>query len=361
MKKKVVCFVLTFGFSAAHYAQDLHFSQFSEQLSLINPALTGATGPSRANIVYRNQWRSITTPYVTMGAGFETRANSSSWEQVDPHRTKTFKQKASGRMAGGLSIYKDNAGDGNMGTTQGNLSLATFVQTGKKSFVSLGLQASVVQRKLNDAKLIFPNQYNGSGYDASMAHGETFQSVNFINADFAGGLLWSYGQNDKSIMGKRLCKINIGFSVYHINKPKHNFLVLGKNERSMKYVAHGDLVLTMSNPDWAIAPAYLLQFRGKSKELLGGMMLRRYIDMSSKYTGIIKRSYLGFGLYYRNQDAAIVNMALELKEQLTIGIGYDLNVSRLSKSTNSRGGFELTMRYTPPHSFLYQEKEAKPQ
>lgn len=357
MKTKILSSLLVVLCLTEYRAQDIHFSQFSEQLSLINPALTGATAPSRASIAYRNQWRSVTTPYVTSGASFETRFNASSWEQADKHKSMTFKERSGGRFAAGISIYKDNAGDGNMGQTLANLSLASFIQTGKKSFVSLGLQASMVQRKLNSSELIFPNQYNGSGYDAGMSSGETFQNTNNTNADFAAGIVWSYGQNDKSILGKRQLKINLGFSTYHFNRPKQTFFLVSKNDRSLKFVTHGDMLLTLANPDFAISPAYLLQFRGSSKEILAGMMVKRYIDMTSKYTGILKRSYLGFGLYLRNQDAAILSVALEIKEQINIGVSYDLNVSRLRNSTNARGGFELTMRYTPPSSFLYQRKK----
>jgi len=341
---------------SAYKSQDIHFSQFNEQPALINPALTGATNPSRASIAYRNQWRSVTSPYVTMGASFETRFNSTSWQQVDKFKSMTFKQRAAGRLAAGISIYKDNAGDGNLGSTQANLSLASFVPVGKKSYLSVGLQASYVQRQLSSSNLIFPNQYNGTGYDASMNSNESFPSQNYTYADFASGVLWSYGQNDKSILGKRQLKINLGFSLYHLSKQKQSFLLSSKNDNSLKYVLHGDMLLSLPNPDFAIAPSYLLQFRGTSSEILAGMIVKRFVRMDSKYTGIVKRSYFGVGVFYRNNDAAILYLSVEIKEQLNIGVSYDLNVSRLNKGTNARGGFELTMRYTPPHSFLYQKK-----
>jgi len=358
MKKSLLSLICSLLCIYEYKSQDIHFSQYAEQPALINPALTGANNPSRASIGYRNQWRSVTSPYVTYGASFETRFNATSWQQVDKFRSMTFKKKTAGRVAGGISVYKDNAGDGNMGTTQVNLSLATFVPTGKKGFLSVGLQGGLVQRKLDNANLVFPNQYNGTGYDASMTSNETFQNQSSTYGNFAAGVLWSYGQNDPSIFGKRQLKGNIGFSMYHLNK-RQSYLIKGKNDRSVKYVLHGDLLLGLPNPDFAIAPSYLFQFRGSSSELLAGMLVKRYIKMNSKYTGIIKRSSFGFGFYYRNKDAAILSMQIEIKEQLNIGMSYDINVSRLKTGTNARGGFELTMRYTPPNSLLYQKKAAK--
>ena len=36
------------------YAQDFHFSQYNENPSLINPALTASRDAMRASVVYRN-------------------------------------------------------------------------------------------------------------------------------------------------------------------------------------------------------------------------------------------------------------------------------------------------------------------
>ena len=46
------------------FAQDFHFSQYNENPSLINPALTASRDAMRASVVYKNQWKSVTTPYT---------------------------------------------------------------------------------------------------------------------------------------------------------------------------------------------------------------------------------------------------------------------------------------------------------
>src|SRR5882757_3207500 len=47
-------------------AQDIHFSQFFETPLLRNPALAGIfTGDFRIQMVYRDQWRSVTDGYKT--------------------------------------------------------------------------------------------------------------------------------------------------------------------------------------------------------------------------------------------------------------------------------------------------------
>ncbi|MBK7037948.1 MAG: type IX secretion system membrane protein PorP/SprF [Bacteroidetes bacterium] len=50
-------------------AQDVHFSQYNAAPLALNPALTGVNSCDwRAGLTYRNQWNSVTTPYVTYEA-----------------------------------------------------------------------------------------------------------------------------------------------------------------------------------------------------------------------------------------------------------------------------------------------------
>lgn len=337
-------------------AQEIHFSQYNEQPALLNPALTGATSSLRVDATNRSQWRSVTIPYKTQAVSIETRFKHDTWDQTNNLRKMSFKESMS-RLAIGISVFNDNSGDGNMRTSQANLSLASFIPSGRKSFFSLGLQASIVQKRLNSSKLVFSNQYNGSGYDANMVSGEDFHATNYTHADLAVGILWLYGQADQRILGVRELKAKIGGSVYHLNKPQQGFIAQGKAS-FLKFVLHGNLLVSLRNPDYSVAPSGLFQFTGSSKELLLGMLIKRYIKMDSKYTGYVKRSSVGLGIAFRNQDAIILESLFELKEQYALGISYDFNFSKLVKGTNARGGVELTLRYTNVNmTALYQKNK----
>src|SRR6476620_9515584 len=53
-------------------AQDFTFSQFYEMPMLRNPALSGIfNGDLRVSSAYRNQWGSISVPFVTSALGVE--------------------------------------------------------------------------------------------------------------------------------------------------------------------------------------------------------------------------------------------------------------------------------------------------
>jgi type IX secretion system PorP/SprF family membrane protein len=337
------------------YGQDMHFSQFNENPSLLNPALTGVASPFRASVNYKDQWRSVSTPYKTFGVSFDTRLNNSTWQQVDKFRTMTFKERSVGRLAWGASVYGDRTGTGKLRTTESSFLLATFVPISRKSFISIGTRVSFVQKSVDNSKLIFPSQYNGNGYDPNLPQNEKFSDVSYHYADFAFGGLWSYGQEDRRVITNAELRAKVGFACYHISS-NHSSFYYYNQQSNTKYVFHGDLLYSPINFNTAIVPAFVVQVQGSLVEVIMGTMFKYYFNFNSRYTGNIKRSSIGYGIYYRNKDAVIFSFAIEKAEQYVISLSYDLNTSKLVSASTGRGGLELTLRYTPPKGFLYQKK-----
>jgi type IX secretion system PorP/SprF family membrane protein len=355
LKHKCYISIIVFLLISHCKAQDIHFSQFNENPSLINPALTGESSVLRASLSYRDQWRSIGTPYRTYGISVESRFKTTNWDKVEG-QSMTFKKSAFNRFAGGLSVYSDKAGSGNLGVTQANVSLATFVPISQHSQLSLGLQGSLAQYKIDFSKLIFSNQFDGYEYTSSIQNGENINSQSFLHTDFAGGLNWNYKKSDKMIGLNKQSKANIGVAVYHINKSQKSFLSNNNLKLYMKYVLHGDFLFGIPHTNIGVAPSFLLQFQGPSKELLLGTMVKYYIKENSVYTGIIKRSSVNFGCFYRSNDALVASFSYDRREQFCLGISYDFNLSKLANASKVSGGPEITLRINTANSYLYQKK-----
>lgn len=349
----IIVFVITV---LVYKAQDYHFSQFNENPSLVNPALTGLDKPFRASLVYKNQWRSVTVPYQTYGFSFESKFKPGNWETVDSRRSMTFKKSYS-RMAGGLSMYKDNAGDGNLSTFQTNASLSMLFPFNKNHSLSFGLQGSISQKKLNSGALLYPNQYNGTTYDANVLSGENNISQVRIYPEFSSGLAWVFGHEEKTISSGDQLFGTMGFSVYHINKPRVNFTDTRVREYR-KFVTHGCITIGINNTKLAVVPSWLLQFQGPSKEIIAGGLVKYYFKEGSKYTGINKKCAFGFGGYYRNYDAVVASVTYD-GPTYSIGFNYDTNISGLSTVSKTRGGIEINLKFFSPSAFLYQRKSKK--
>jgi type IX secretion system PorP/SprF family membrane protein len=335
------------------FAQDLHFAQMNQNPALLNPALTGASGGYRGSLNYRTQWASVTTPYKTFGASAELRFNPDNWEQVNKFQSMTFKEKLTGRLGAGISVYNDVAGDGKMGVTLSSLSLASFIPVGKSEFISIGLQAGLGQRRLITSNLVFPDQYNGSRYDAAKPTREKRANDTYIYPDFAAGALWTTSRSDREIGSNRQLKTKVGIAAYHLAEPPVEFLrTAGKLER--RYVAFGEILKDINNTNMAYEASLTFQYSKPSQEFLAGFIMRYYLNGDSKYTGYVKRNCIGFGAYYRSMDAIIPCMLIDLKDQYTISMSYDVNVSQLAGASTLRGGFELSLRVRPARAFLYE-------
>lgn len=354
MKKYIYFLTVTLGLSLSSKAQDIHFSQYNENPSLINPALTGAYYVMRASVVYRDQWASVTTPYRTFGASYEMKFRASEWEKQDPFKTKLYK-KAYNRLAGGLSFYSDKAGDGQMSTNYGTVSLATFIKTGANSSISLGLQGGIIQKSVNYSKFIFSNQYDGTTYDTNLPSGEPTGTRSFVSPDINAGLLWYYGREETSIGENNHIYGDVGFSMIHINKPKQKFLPNDYDRLYTKHIIHGKLLIGLPHSNVSLAPSIVAQFQGPQREIMAGMLIKYSIKNDTKYTGFIKKSYFGIGGYYRAQDAVIANVLLEMGHY-AFGVSYDINVSGLTKVSTLRGGPEIMFRYNSTNRYLFQKR-----
>jgi type IX secretion system PorP/SprF family membrane protein len=353
--RKLLLHIYFFTSALSIHAQDMHFSQFIENPAMLNPALTGVASPFRGSLSYRSQWRNVSAPYKTFGVSFETRLNNGNWKQVDKFRSMTFKERSVGRLAWGLSVYNDKAGTPGLSVTRGNFNVATFVPVSKKSFIALGFQATLVQRKIENGTLLFPDQYGPGGYDPVYNSAERFNSLIFTYGDYSAGALWSYRQEEKRITTKTQVKGNAGFSVYHFTQPEQAFL-LTKQTTRIKYITHGELTIFPSNSNLALVPSLMAQIQGPSHEITGGLLLKYYLKDNAHYTGFVKRSSVGYGLYGRSKDAMIISVLYELQEQYLFCMSYDINISALAAASGGRGAIEMTLRYTPPAAFLDEKK-----
>lgn len=335
-------------------SQDFHFSQYNENPLLVNPALAGSNQAMRASIVYRTQWSSVATPYTTYGFSFESRFKASNWDQADPKRSMIFK-KSKNRMAGGISVYNDKAGDAKVGTLVTNLTYAMFFPLNKNSNISLGIQGGFAQRKMDQTKLIYGAQYNGYTYDSNLPSGETYSRQSFMYGDMGSGILYTFNRGERSIAANDQINAQIGFSAFHLTRPQQNFIA-GENDRMYrKYVFHGNLLFGIPNTLLGIAPTWLIQMQGSSKEIMAGMMIKYYIKDDSKYTGFLKRSSIGIGANYRTGDAVITSILIEFG-RFAVGYSYDINISKLATVSKGKGGSEITLRMITPSAFLYQRK-----
>ncbi|HRJ36119.1 MAG TPA: PorP/SprF family type IX secretion system membrane protein, partial [Flavobacteriales bacterium] len=154
MKNKILS--LTLGLVAGVVsAQDIHFSQFYMAPIQLNPGAAGTEADIRVHLNYKEQWKSVASPYKTIGGSYDMR----------------FKKTKSGYFGGGIFFYSDRAGDARMGVAQGNLNLAYHLVIGQGQTLGLGVMGGYAQRSVNTTNMQWGNQYDGMAYNSSLPAG----------------------------------------------------------------------------------------------------------------------------------------------------------------------------------------------
>lgn len=314
-------------------AQDIHFSQFHFTPVINNPSKAGSENTVRGTLNYRNQWKSIATPYktgsITVDGPFGEALSSES-----------------GRLAWGVTVFSDKAGQSEMSTFQTAGSLAYHLQVSDYSVVSAGLQAAYVSRSLNMSDLTWGNQFDGYAYDPSLPAGENTSSDNISFVDVGAGISYSYKKGERYMTGNDQLQVNGGVAYFHPHKPDYSFT--GTNERlNPKLVVHGEALVGVPNTNLSLVPSIIVMNQGSQSEINAGTMFRYVMKVESNYTGFEKGSAISLGMHYRVGDAMIPSLLAEFGDY-ALGVSYDINLSDLEAASTKRGGMEVAIRYMAP-------------
>lgn len=285
----------------------------------LNPALTGVTdGSYRVAGIYRNQWRSISTPFVTYSGSFDI---------------KLLQGLLKNDVFGVGAVFAgDKAGDGKLQANTAMLSAAFHKGLDKnhKHFLGLGIQLGYTQKSLKWQQLAFPMQFTNGDFDLNSSNGENFGKSNIGYFDMQAGFLHQSTVKD-------VVSFMTGFTVYHLVKPKESFLG-AKVLLSNRFVVH-EAIRIKATKQLFITPNFIFQYQNKATELNFGAGLEYHINAGKS------EAVFSLGGWYRLKDAAIVTAGIEYYKARVL-FAYDVNTSTLQPATNNRGAFELALIYT---------------
>lgn len=323
--------VLLLLLSKMGFCQDIHFTQFNNSPSNLNPALTGVFGGDLRFIAnYRSQWSSVPVDYRTLSGAFDGKFY---------HR---FFGR-SGFLGYGLVFNNDVAGDAKLGISELGTNLAYTRIMGESLFATVGIQFRLGQRSLSPQKLSYESQWNGDLYNPDLNNGESFATNSAGLFSLSTGFNLHYQQ-----VGKRT-KIDLGAGVFHLNQPNTSF----QNEPSAKLPIKASpyLLTTFELMQKLDIRANILYSKQLSYSELVAMAAIRY------HVRTEKNEELSFqlGLGNRAKDAVFTSVEIQYKNW-TAGFSYDLNTSPFKIATNRRGGPELSLQYVvwkvkPPKEF----------
>lgn len=299
-------------------AQDLHFSQFFNSPLTTNPANTGFIPDAdfRIGAHYRNQYSAImSVPYKTMSIFGDA--------QVFRDRLEN------GWLGLGGVLLRDAAGSGSLTSTKVYGSVAYHQLLGLSSLLSAGFNVGWSNKRIDQTKLKFPDQFDGKFFDANLPTSVILNSNNISYLDVQAGMNYAYFPTENVY-------INAGYSIHHVNRPKETFFGDNSDEGriAMRHIGFMNGIFKLSD-NVIVNPNVYYTTQAKASELVVGL------NAAYNLSGDGEKQLIG-GLYYRAGDAAVPMAGFELSNTRFL-FSYDVTTSALKDFTNYRGAFEFSV------------------
>ncbi len=298
-------------------AQDLHFSQFFNNPLLTNPANTGFIPDAdyRLGASYRNQYSNImSVPYKTMSIFGDA--------QVFRDKIET------GWMGLGGVIERDVAGSGSLTSTQIYASIAYHQMLGLSSLLTAGFNVDWANKRIDQSKLTFPDQFDGRFFDATLPTAVQLLNNSVSYFDMQAGLNYAYFPTEDVY-------INAGYSIQHVNRPKETFFADDNSSTlAMRHIGFINGIFKMSDV-LIINPAAYYTRMASSSEFVVGM------NAAYNLSGDGSKQIIG-GLFYRYGDAVIPMVGLQVGN-VRFTFSYDVTTSSLKNFNHSFGADEFNV------------------
>lgn len=309
------------------WAQDPVFSQFYAAPLRLNPAFAGTTYAPRITLNYRNQWPSLNNAYETYAVSYE----------------QSIEELNSGL---GLMAMGDNAGDGIYKTNRFHAVYSYQVRVAKEFYMRIGIEAGVIQTRLDWDKLIFEDQIDPiTGFSDPLGNpilSDEIPPENLTRSifDISSGILF-YSRNFYG-----------GVSLKHLNTPDESLLEINQNLNvglPLRTTVHAGAEFTLEEGNNKsrgsfISPNLMFIRQGDFGQINAGA----YVGLGSVFGG------LWYRYAFSNSDAAIALVGFQ-KGILRIGYSYDLTTSQLAEF-GSGGAHEISLTINFDNSKAVQNK-----
>lgn len=293
--RKIYGLIIGLALAFGAHAQDPEFSQFYAAPVYTNPAMAGTAfcdrrSAGRFSVNYRNQWPSLPGTFRTFNATY------------DQHHE---------RVGGGIGLMAtyDRAGSGLLTTTSFSGVYSYVLPVNKVFFLRGGIQASYMQKSIDQSKLKFGDQIHPTQGFVLRTNEPIFNdNVRFPN--FAAGIL-GYSE-----------QFYAGFAIHNITEPVQSFY--GNNDGIIprRYTFHSGVIIPLDNKKFSqatLSPNALFMMQQNFTQLNFGF----YANKGPLVTGLWYRQTMG---QYGNSDAIMVLLGFR-KDKFKFGYSYDITVS----------------------------------
>ena len=266
----------------------------------------------RVSTIYRNQWQTVSKGYNTFFASFEARP---------------YMSAENGRGLGiGLAFTNDVAGSLSFGEKDIMIAASYFfaLDRRQKTYISVGIEGMRKNWSMNLSNARFNPQdmYNDD---------ITYQELNTY--DVSLGFSVQHAEDEEH-------QLNISAALFHINTPSLSRFKDGDVRMHRRLFANASYLFPLKYSDrLGLNPQVFFQHQHNYNEFLFGSDLLIKIN-----DAVFTSEILNIGLYCRNLESVVISPKFKYNN-LSTGMAYDVNFSKLSKVSKTYGAIELWISY----------------
>jgi type IX secretion system PorP/SprF family membrane protein len=313
-------------------AQDLVFSQYSDNSFLTNSALLARHQKGQIMMQYRNQPLS----------------SGESWSSMMLYGDIALANKNQARPWGGFGVMFLREDAGNLLTTQGLALSSNYQIHSKRQSLRLGWQLGWFQQRFQTENITTDNQFLGGFFNPEATLNENFDNTSNNYLTLRAGIHWAY----RDLLGYERVSIGLGWN--NFNRPTMNVLSVNPSHLPDHLATHVSLLFF--NPlVFSIEPNLLWIRRLQTNYFMAGSWFRYALDKTP-----FSHKSMAFGLWYQSNGAAIMALNLE-QPRYTLGLSYDLPIQDASDAWLGSGAIELRLgiKFRPhyPQKVLLDSQE----
>lgn len=291
MKKVTLIIILIAGMLQTFAQQDPQYSLYMFNPMGVNPGYAGSREVLSAVLVHRSQWIGLEGAPETQALAINT-----------PLKNK--------RMGVGLQFVNDKIGPKTLQTITASYAYRLKLGSGKLAF---GLRAGMLNYNYDWDKIEYKDDDDAI---------PTTAKESFILPTFDFGIYY----NTRTMY--------MGLAADHINTPEFN-LISGNDSISSRARSYANFTLTFGK-------AFIINDNLIIKTSLLTRVARTAGNIDINSSILIKNKML-FGVTLRSTGVLVLMTELNLSKNLRMGIAYDVDGSKVARSTS--GSFEVFVGY----------------
>lgn len=290
LNAKIVLITVVFSLSvlSSFAQQKVQFTQYMFNGLVINPAYAGAEEALSLTFIQRNQWKGIENAPLTQTLSAHT----------------LVKKK---KLGLGVTLVKDEIGaHKNLNATT---NYAYHIQTGKQSYLSLGVQAGIQNLRSNYSSL------NGASNDPALNNVDISETF----FDFGAGVYFRSPTFEAGLSAPQLLPETVSLNdTLAIRLDRTNLFLFTLYKFSL-------------SESFTFQPSTLLKY-------LPGLPLSYDVNINVLY-----RDVLNLGVSYRRNESVDFLFKAQVTPQLQVGYAYDHTIGDVARLSN--GSHELMVQY----------------